>query len=66
MQDSGMEDALPTGQPAGADGPDRRNPKVPKTWTGEERRCMLDKLREFEMLSETFRSIRQNRKLDSE
>ena len=30
-------------------------------WNGEERRRLVDHIREFEVLLETFRSIRQNR-----
>ena len=57
LPDSGDE------KPAGLE---RRNPKNASTWTGEERRRMLEQLREFEALSETFGSIRRNRPLDGE
>ena len=57
LPDSGDE------KPAGLE---RRNPKNASTWTGKERRCMLEQLREFEVLAETFGSIRRNRPLDGE
>ena len=39
---------------------ERRRPERPK-WTGEERRRMLDQVREFEVFAEAFGSIRRNR-----
>ena len=51
------------GKPAGLE---RRNPKNLSTWTGKERRHMLEQFREFEVLAETFGSIRRNRPLDGE
>ena len=59
-----MEDAPPPEPSAGTEPPDRRNPKTAGTWTGEERRRLLEEVGEFERLSETFRSIRQNRPPD--
>ena len=63
-----MEDAIPPtdDESASTARPERRDPENLKTWTGEERRRMLDKVRQFETLSETFRSIRQNRPPDRE
>jgi len=57
LPDSGDE------KPAGLE---RRNPKNASTWTGSERRRMLEQLREFEVLAETFGSIRRNLPLDGE
>ena len=45
---------------------ERQNPKNASMWTGNERRRMLEQLREFEVLAETFGSIRRNRPLDGE
>jgi hypothetical protein len=63
-----MEGALPPadGKSPNPDRQERRDPRNPKPWTGEERRRMLEQVREIELLVETFRSIRRNRPTERE
>ena len=59
-----MEDRGTASGPDPASAPiqlERRTREVAHLWTGEERRRMLDEVRSFELLAETFESLRRNR-----
>jgi len=60
------DDLAPSAEPSPAKSVERRTGQNSKAYVGEERRRMLNQVREFEAFAENFRSIRENRPPDPE